>query len=141
MNIYYVFDNSSIQAIRKDLKAALNKVAEKYDISVDIGTIRYDEHSFRFQVKAVREVAGQTHSQTTMAKAWIDNAPRLGLPVNAVGTEVMLDNEGYTVMGLKPRNYKKPVIISRDTNSYKISVDHFNELSKPAYEQPLYPGK
>ena len=127
-----MFNKANMKHVRAELEKALAEFGEKFDVSINVGTIRYSEDSFNCKLNAARVVEGMSFRENEIAKAWVENVYRFNLSADAFGQKFIMDHEIVTVIGLKPRNSKYPVIVKTEhgDKQYKLSVRHFNSLQK-----------
>ena len=116
------FDRPSIKTLRKDIDNALKSVADKHGLSLQLGNIRFNEHSFTGKLEArVTENPGEP----TMATDFKALSMSYGIPASYLHSIVTLNGKRYKIVGLKPRNRKYPIICEKTDNGkrYKFSSD------------------
>lgn len=96
---------------RQEFEEAIAALAEKYDISFDIGTIRYNELGFKFTVTALTNGDGNKSGQQLQFEAL---APRYGLRPEDYGATVVHSGQSYTVVGINPKARKYNVLIENN---------------------------
>jgi len=118
MNIQ-AFDKQNLNAVRKDIDAALAEVAAKYNINLKAGAARYSNNDVTFKLEGtVKNEAGEV--VTKGARALKAYYPQY------VGKKVTLSGgKKGTVIEYHSRKRKYPFIVevatARGTTNYKVS--------------------
>ena len=98
------------KAFRKDFNEAIEKVAEKYGVTLKAGNISYDENTFTMKVMAER-------SDIDVQKAQFEENLKYmgyyGFTAEDYKAKFIYANKRYTMIGFKPGN-KYDVIAARD---------------------------
>jgi len=80
------------------------------DYTISMGSIRYGNNS---EFKIVFTDAGESN---VTEEAWLFNAESFGLDKNWLGQSFLYHGKRYTIIGLKPRSRKYPVLCSNGWN-------------------------
>lgn len=119
------FNRQNIRQINSELEAALKQVAEKYGLEVKLGNTRFTSDNFTTKV----QVATVGEGGITMSKEATDfNRYKTILGINMeLGQEFQRSGKTYTIVGLKPRSKKYPILAKcSDGKTYKLPVDLVN---------------
>jgi len=119
------FNRKNIRQINNELEAALKQVAEKYGIEVKLGNTRFTDDNFSTKV----QVATIGQDGIAMSKEATDfNRHKTALGINMeLGQEFQRSGKTYTIVGLKPRSKKYPILAKcSDGKRYKLPVDLVN---------------
>ena len=102
-------DRATVTYIRKHLEAALQPLAEKLGVAIDLGRCTFEVSNCRFQLKiAVRNASGEV--LTEEAESFKHNAKLFGFEPADLGKEFNYQDQPYTICGLKAKSHKYPVI-------------------------------
>ena len=100
--------------MRAEMKEALDIIGEKYGLAFSLGRITFDDISFRVSVEAGLTA---TPGEPMMAIDFRKHCIKHGLVVSDLGrTFTNTRLERFTIVGLKPRNRKYPIIGQRITD-------------------------
>lgn len=120
---------SKIQQIRKDMDAALKEVSEKHGISFEIGSIRYDDKSFRTTVKAYLVKDGDATDSDDARRAKFEATAeryghRYGVKPQDYGKMITYGGHRFILRGIKPRATKRPIVGEKvsDGKSYILPI-------------------
>lgn len=119
------FNRKNIRQINNELEAALKQVAEKYGLEVKLGNTRFTGDNFSTKV----QVATVGQDGIAMSKEATDfNRYKTILGINMdLGQEFERSGKTYTIVGLKPRSKKYPILAKcSDGKTYKLPVDLVN---------------
>ena len=119
------FNRQNIRQINSELEAAIKQVAEKYGLEVKLGNTRFTGDNFSTKV----QVATIGEGGITMSKEATDfNRYKTILGINMdLGQEFQRSGKTFTIMGLKPRSKKYPILAKcSDGKTYKLPVDLVN---------------
>ena len=119
------FNRKNIHQINVEMEAALKAIANKYGVEVSLGNTSFTEANFttKFQVATIAE------GGVTMSKEAIDfNRYKTTMGINMeLGNEFEHNGKTYTIIGLKPRSKKYPILAKcSDGKTYKLSVPLVN---------------
>lgn len=129
-----MFDRDSVRNVRNVLQFALEDVAKKLGVKVNVGAANFTSNNIVFKVEVAKvATGGQVLSRD--AEDFKTYAPRWGLKATDLGRSFRYSGEVYTVTGAKPRSYKFPILAKRrsDGKTYKMPVDavRFSLESQP----------
>jgi hypothetical protein len=101
-------DRTMADAIREDALAALQPVAERYGLSVEIAGGKYTrEGSYEPRVVFSSDGFAQTE--------WNRYAALHDLPLDCVGLTFTLDGSRWTVVGFRSRNRSYPIAVTNES--------------------------
>jgi hypothetical protein len=109
------FNKQNLGQIRLDINAALAVVAKKHNIaSLTIGNIGFTENDFHTKLTAIAASAtGEAPAnarELKWAKDFKNHAFQWGLASSALGKEVTVNGDTYTLAGARPRA-KNPILL------------------------------
>jgi len=119
------FNRQNIRQINFEIEAALKSIANKYGVEVKLGNTRFTGDNFTTKV----QVATVGDGGITMSKEATDfNRYKTILGINMdLGQEFERNGNTYTIVGLKPRSKKYPVLAKcSDGKTYKLPVNLIN---------------
>ena len=98
-----------LDLFRKDFNEQMNVLEEKHDVTIKLGTLRYDDTS----AKATLELKLKTDaSGKPIAQIEFENVCELyGLTPEHYGKTIIRNGVEYKLVAIEPKNYKKPIII------------------------------
>lgn len=108
------FDNKNLDAVRTEIEAALKKVGEKFDITIDIGRISYTASTFTSKVTAITNAAGVSNVDPRWQKAFLRNFFKYGMKSTDLGRKFKYNGETVTLVGARPTAKYKLVIQKAD---------------------------
>ncbi len=102
-------DRATVTYIRKHVEAALQPLAEKLGVAIDLGRCTFEASNCRFQLKiAVRDCNGK--AITEEAESFKHNAKLFGFEPADLGKEFIFQGQSYTICGFRLKSRKYPVI-------------------------------
>ncbi len=106
--------------MRVEMREALDKIGERYGLAFELGRITFDDNSFKVSVEAVLTA---TPGESKMIVDFRKHCNKHGLIVSDLGrTFTNTRLERFTIVGLKPRNRKYPIIGQRgDGKQFKFT--------------------
>lgn len=109
------FTPSNLKQIRKDIDAALEKVAEEHGLTFDLGNIRYSSDNFRVTLKANKPEVNETELLEGEVPDdgevnWVKVVGGNVLPSNLKDRKFRAGNNVYTLVGVKSGRWKYPFI-------------------------------
>lgn len=115
------FDRATVTYTRKHLETALEPLAEKLGVAIELGPCRFQANNCRFELKiAVRDCNGE--AITEEAESFKCNAKLFGFEPADLGKEFVFRGQSYTICGLRTKSHKYPVIARSGTGSdYKFA--------------------
>jgi len=119
------FDRQNIRQINSEIESAIKSIAEKYGLEVKLGSTRFTNSNFTTKL----QVATVGEGGITMSKEATDfnrYKSYLGIKMD-LGQEFVRNGNTYTIIGLKPRSTKYPVLAKcTDGKTYKLPVELVN---------------
>lgn len=106
-----IIDRALVKQIREEVNAALESVAKKHDITLEIGRITYSDNHFDAKLKGrtISEDGVDEHAKQEFEVY----ASRFGVKPEAFGAEFNLDGTGKVeVSGIKPRSRSYPILVT-----------------------------
>lgn len=129
------FSRMDIITLQKEIKAALDAVAQKHNLAISMGNVRFSPFSTRFsKIEFVPKNPTTALSQpsissmdpynTVESRSYISNAYKYNLPMNGLGKKFSANGKMYTIIGLKPSFRKYPVIAADNSGRrFKFSAE------------------
>jgi hypothetical protein len=111
------FNNSNINQIKAEIKAALMGIEDAHGIKFKMGNVTYDNKQFRFKMEVF---VGSTPPQMSETTIWNDNCWRFGLTPGWLGKTFWYKGDEWKIYGLKPRSRKYPVKVIRTNDGKKM---------------------
>ena len=108
-------DRALCRTIRTDAEEALAAVAAKHGLSLKFGAGRFDSTTYTLKVDFVAP------TEDGIPSDFARHAPLFGLTADDYGKMVTMRGETYTIVGIKPRSHKYPILMKRtkDGKTYK----------------------
>lgn len=114
------FDRVVLKALRSEIDVALRPIAEKYSISLTLGSTTFEPSRFAAKIEgAVLDGDGQPASKE--AENFTRYAQVFGFLPDDLGKSIMLSGKPYTIIGLRPTAPKRPVLLE-DANGRRNVV-------------------
>jgi hypothetical protein len=116
------FTRSDVRSINADIQAAIQTVAKRYGVSIEVGNARYSSTEINTKVK-IAVVSGTTGvALTKEAKAYELFAPQNGITVK-LGDTIAMRGKQFVIKGWNTRSPKYPILAEgTDGKTYKIPV-------------------
>lgn len=118
------FDKSNLNEIRTAVDIALAGVGSQFGIKIDIGNIKFDDHTFTSKVEA--SVVGVD----TRVEEWSRYFWKFNLQEEWLHKTFTHDNDEYKIVGLRPRATKNQILLERTPptgRTYHVSSDLVRE--------------
>jgi len=125
-----------IKNFRGDFAQAVADLEKKYDMKISLGSISYDENSFKTRM-SVAKIDTATKAPVVSANTnykinYLAKAAGINFNSNFVGSTYHIAGKVLTVTDYQSRKSKYPVICQApDGKSYKLSFEHF-KMAIPA---------
>jgi hypothetical protein len=105
-------DRHIVKLIAKDIEEALKDVAKKYDVEIRYkgGSFTENHATLKIGVTSINESGKPLTNEENDFKIY---ASFFGLSSSLFGKSFVSNNETYTIVGLKPRSQKYPVLCER----------------------------
>lgn len=115
------FNRNAVKVLREELQKTVEEYAGKSGLVINFGNATYSDNEVIFKVSVVRQGIDNEKEK------WETNCSFLGLAKEDYGKKIRLNNECYTVVGLKTSARKNIIVIQRDRDNakYVISKDTF----------------
>lgn len=108
--------------LRAEIDAALKSVGQAHGVTLELGRITYGP------AKATTRLTVMLAGVSPYADGFEQYAPCYGLQPADLGLEVKINGETYTILGLKPRATKRPVVLRRaDGEIYNFPAEMVRE--------------
>ena len=116
-----MLNKNQFAEFRKESEKALQELAEKYNVNIIAGKIKYTEDSFNLDLQvAKKEIDGKSFEQSEFEK----NCFMYGLSPKDYKKEISYGGNSYTITGFKPRSTKYPILAKRDDGKvYKLPLE------------------
>ena len=118
-------DRDTVKIIRKDMEEALTTVATKHKLAFEIGRITFSDKGFGVRIEA-SESLSEGVGEKKIAIDFKNGCGKYGFVPEDLGKRFTGSNgDVYTIIGLKPRNRKYPIIGTNDIGKeFKFSSFH-----------------
>jgi len=115
------FTRPLVKDLREAIITVLNTVESQYGITFTFNNIRFSDNSFSTKLEARVGTNSNEHAKAE----WKQNSWAFGLSEHDFGKTFIHNDAGYTIVGIKPRSPKFPVIAMNhmDGKKYKMPVD------------------
>lgn len=108
---------TNITEIISDIESNLALLGQYYGLEFVLSRKRYTDATISFAVE------GSIKDSPKVAKMLDIKLSSLGLPLDTIGSKIMLSGNIYTVTSVDPKKRSYPVIVKDSNNrTYKISV-------------------
>ncbi len=123
-----MINGNVLDAYRKDLESTIKELNKKYNITSDIGSMRYNSSEFSF--KMTNKVIPVGGLEELKHKEWNANCHALGLEPNMIGKTLQRDGKQFLIEGVNMRKYKRPIIIKgiHDNKSYCCDASYVRQF-------------
>lgn len=107
--------------MRRDIERALYEIEKKYNVSVSLGTISYDDVGFRVTLTGKVKDAGNGKSGAQIEYEMYAN--KFGIDPASFGKSFICKGEKYIITGINPKARTMP-ILAKDSagRPYKFTV-------------------
>jgi len=120
------FNRPNIQGLRDEIDEALNRVANKYGITIKAGNCSYSGNEANFKLKLNTKGTDGTVI-TQESQNWDFYKNRTECSHLKVGDEIMIQGTYYTLTGYNTRARKAPIQFKDGRgNGYKCSIQMLN---------------
>lgn len=121
----------NFKAFRKDFEKAVQQVESKYNLKISIGSIRYDSSQFTSRLTAVHlsDEVDPDNKKDVQKALFEANCDKMWPPIpkELYGKKFTHSGTTFTVIGVKPRSKKYPIIAeNKNGTSYKFTLDAVN---------------
>lgn len=91
----------------EDFKKSVEGVSQKYNVTLNPKTIRYDDTTFRFTVEGVRNQEGKDTERVLFEKHCLS----FGVSPSDYRKELTMGGKKYKLIGFNPRARKFPLLL------------------------------
>lgn len=116
-------DKSVLVALREDINSALAGVAEKYNIDIEAGQVRYQPDGFSCSFKLDIELKRTPDGQDVGKLKFEKEAPHFGLDPSDYHMVFEVHRDEYKLVGFNLRARKNPLIIEKTSDGKQYSLD------------------
>lgn len=120
------FNRNNVEIFRESIASALNEVAERHGISVELGAIRFTEGKFTSKITALASGNPEEERQVDFNRY----CSNFGIKPDAFHDRFIAQGTWYTVCGIKPRSRKYPIIARQEGTDKQYK---FRTNALPAY--------
>jgi hypothetical protein len=115
--------SSLLTAIREEINEALAAVAARHNVTIAAGRATYTQTNSTMKLEISAKDAATGEAIPRMVSDFKNLAYLHGLKPEDLGRKFVFSGRGYTIMGLKPRCTKRPIIVKRDDGrEFKIDA-------------------
>lgn len=112
----------TVQAFRKDFEKAMKELSEKHQLTVSLGTIRYDDKHLTGKITAY-DTSNVGETVSNKATEFEAKAKIIGVDPTWYGRRFSSNGKMFTICNIKPSNRKYPIIAETSTGtSYKFPI-------------------
>lgn len=128
-------NKDALRLLRVDLNKALEEVAAKHNIILEVGNASFTANNATFKLHVMTKAEGvETKADAEEAKMKKDFEQyhrMFGIDADALGKKIKSREKTFTVIGLDTKKRKYP-IIARDEQGkqYKLSIEQYNSFKK-----------
>lgn len=117
------FDKGNLQAIRKDLAAALAAVESKYGVKIGLDNFRFTDNSFHTKMTvAVENESTESGADPKWIADFYRNYFSFGLKKEDLGREFMMNGKKARLVGSRSRANQPLVIQYAGEKEFKIAA-------------------
>jgi hypothetical protein len=110
---------AKIKRVQEKIKAALALIEKEENLSIQFGSIKYNSAFYSTTIKVLtNEKSEKVHS------IYEAICKQLGFTQNIIGMKFMGNGGEMTIIDIKTKNRKYPVIAQGKTGTFKYSVEH-----------------
>lgn len=99
-----------IKQMRAEMNQALSKISERYDVAIEIGTIRYSDTGFTAKVEGVVTADPEDLEKVAKAKFLREIAGDYRIREEDFGKKFTENGRQYRIVGFNSRAHRYPVI-------------------------------
>jgi hypothetical protein len=130
------FNDINLKVLREMLKIKLAEIEQQTGVKLIVGKITYDTKSFKAGFEGIipneseqelNVVELKLKSNLSSPKCW----QLFGLTENDYGKRKKIYGEWFTLIGVKDRNQKQPIIVERESDGSRCKISF-----KLWYESP-----
>jgi hypothetical protein len=114
-----------LKMVQADLKNAFKVIGEKHGISINTGTLTYNELYFTMPVKG-RFLDALGTTEEADKEEFKNFAPKFGIDPSIFGNYYSIGGKTYRIVGIAPKARKYPVIGENGGKKYKLEAVSVN---------------
>ncbi len=130
-----------LKEFRQDFNKAMEALRDKYDISISLGNITYEDERFSAKMSVTMTRDPEDIARASFdADAW--KFTDIGICAGMYKRiYIGLDNRKYAIIGLRPRSYRQPIrsIDVESGNHYQCGKGFIREWTDMYYAEVLDP--
>jgi hypothetical protein len=111
-----------VDYLKKLFDGVRDDLEKEFNIQLDVNRTTFGTNNATIKIE-VSEIDEGGVVQTRMVSDFKRNAELFGLKKSDLNKKIKLQGGEYEIVGLKSRNRKMPIIVYRDGENYKISVE------------------
>lgn len=121
------FTSKEFNEFRKDLIEATKELSEKYKVTIQAGSISYNDLSFDLKLKVTKNEEGLDIEKEQFLK----NARYYGLDESDYLKTVTIQGRQFELYGINPRAKSQPCLIRdvKNDGHYKCSLEVYNKAA------------
>ena len=118
-----MINESKIRKVQEKIKAAIAKIEQEENVSIVFSSVKYNSAYYSTTMKV------QTLEKSEKVNSIYEAICRqLGFTQNIIGMKFAGHGGEMTIIDIKTKNRKYPVIAEGKTGTFKYSVDHVKRL-------------
>lgn len=114
---------SKIRKVQEKIKAAIAKIEKEESVSIGFSSIKYNSAYYSTTMKVQTLVKSEK-----VLSVYESICKQLGFTQNIIGMKFTGNSGEMTIIDIKTKNRKYPVIAEGKTGTFKYSVDHVKRL-------------
>lgn len=120
------FTKEELRTYRMEIEEALKGVAEKHNITIHAGNIKYTENDFKLTLEvAKKEINGQSYEQAQFEKYCM----MFGFKPKDYKKTFAMNGKIFTITGFNLKAHKMPILAKgNDGKGYKFACDTVKRL-------------
>jgi len=103
-----------------EMTEILNKYGKTVGVEFSVGNMRYDSDGSRVSTKIEVTKVGAESKEAADFRLLAHN---YGLDPDAVGKDIVVDGEAFTITGMRPRSRKYPICVKRKSDGQLMKYD------------------
>jgi len=111
------FTKANVKSMRVEIQKALDKIAKKHDIKIQLGNIRFDAGELRSKI-----ICNIGTVDDVAVRNWEKHCLKYDFGTIHFGAKIDLNGEIFTIAGLNHRAKKYPIIIEKQGKTFKIGA-------------------
>ena len=116
-------DRDACRLLRRELQQSLEPLAEKFEVSVNIGSARFNPNSVTFKVE-IATIGSDGQVNNREVGIFKRNAFLWGLQPSDLGREFVAMGETYKIVGANTRRHRFPISADRVRDGKPFKFGH-----------------